>query len=521
MTDSTYTTWYADADGDGFGNSNDTTSSTIQPAGYVLNGDDCDDTNPIVYPGETWGSRCDEYNGYDDDCDGFIDEDGMLAWYIDNDEDGYGDPEDIDPVYSNCAEVPGHVTNNIDCDDTNYELNPGAWETCNNMDDNCNEEIDEDVQIEWHADIDQDGFGNFAITVFSCTYPDPAIHIYSHWVQNDNDCYDEEPLSHPGMPELCDGIDNNCDGAVDFNTAVYYPDLDHDYYGDINAISACDQSAYNNPDWIWDEQMYGGDCDDTNADIPSVFNNPEICNGLDDNCDGQIDEGSDYVYYWDADGDGYGGPSSPFFSLCPTPPANHVIDNTDCFEGDATIHPGATEVCNFYDDDCNGIANDITWYLDNDGDGYGNPDIINTTCPMPVNYVANNLDCNDSNAIIYPAAFEYCDGFDNDCDGSIDEDYEVSTFYFDGDNDSYGNPLNAGSFCSEEIAYNFGYIYNSNDCDDTNGNVYPFNDESCNDIDDNCNSEIDEGFNKEWHADIDHDGYGNFAITAISCSYPD
>ena len=100
----------------------------------------------------------------------------------------------------------------------------------------------------------------------------------------------------------------------------------------------------------------------------------------------------------------------------------------DCEPGDPNTYPGAPEICDGQDNDCDGEIDEdfsemTTWYLDNDGDGFGgNMEEIEDFCP-PDNYlyVNNNLDCDDDNPNINPNAEEIEDGIDNDCDGEIDE----------------------------------------------------------------------------------------------------
>ncbi|MBI4699016.1 MAG: thrombospondin type 3 repeat-containing protein, partial [Nitrospirae bacterium] len=149
----------------------------------------------------------------------------------------------------------------------------------------------------------------------------------------------------------------------------------------------------------------------------------EICNLADDDCDGQTDEGVNNTYYRDADADGYGNPSSST-AAC-TQPSGYVTNNSDCNDNNSAIHPGATEICNLADDDCDGQTDEgfvkYSYYRDADADGYGNPSVTIQACTATPGYVTNNTDCNDSNAAIRPGVVEICDGVDNNCNSLIDD----------------------------------------------------------------------------------------------------
>jgi hypothetical protein len=167
------------------------------------------------------------------------------------------------------------------------------------------------------------------------------------------------------------------------------------------------------------------DCDDANEAIHP--NAGEVCNAIDDNCNGNIDEGVTTTYYRDSDADGYGDGGNTA-QAC-TLPSGYVADAGDCDDTRGSVHPTASEACNGRDDDCDGTTDEgvkTTYYRDADGDGYGDP--VNTTeaCSVPSGYLSTAGDCDDARAHMYPGAVEGCNDLDDDCDGTIDEDCIVN-----------------------------------------------------------------------------------------------
>ena len=240
----------------------------------------------------------------------------------------------------------------------------------------------------------------------------------------EEDCDDTDASISPDADELCDGVDNNCDGEIDEDTAVdagtWYADADTDGYGDAGAaITTCSV-----PSGYTDDAT---DCDDTSADINPAAD--EYCDGIDNDCNGQTDEDSAVdasEWYEDADGDGYGNVNAPTVTC--SAPSGYVADNTDCDDTEPAAYTGATEYCDGVDNDCNGQTDDAssvdaaTWYGDADGDGFGSDQFTTIACSQPGGHVANDDDCDDYDATTNPLATEYCDGEDNDCDGDTDDD---------------------------------------------------------------------------------------------------
>ncbi|MEO6611997.1 MAG: MopE-related protein [Chitinophagaceae bacterium] len=325
------------------------------------------------------------------------------------------------------------------------------------------------------------------------------------------DCNDNNPAIHPGATELCNGVDDNCDGQIDEGVkTTFYRDADTDGYGNA-AVStqACTAPA--------GYVSNSTDCNDANIAIhPGAT---ELCNGVDDDCDGLIDEGAQTTFYRDADTDGYG--NAALSTQACTAPAGYVSNSTDCNDANIAIHPGATEVCNGVDDDCDGSIDEgvkTTYYRDADTDGYGNAANTTQACTVPAGYVTNSTDCNDANAAVHPGAIEVCNGVDDDCDGSIDEGVKT-TFYRDADTDGYGNAAVTTQACTLPA----GYVSNSTDCNDANAAVNPGVTEVCgNGIDDNCNGQVDEGCTNVSLSIADvtvNEAVGN-AIVSVTLSAP-
>ncbi len=171
-----------------------------------------------------------------------------------------------------------------------------------------------------------------------------------------------------------------------------------------------------------------------------------------------------------------------------------TVADGDCDDGAPTIFPGAPESCNGVDDDCDSIVDEDavdgdTWWSDVDGDGFGDPEAPQTGCTQPGGTVDNADDCDDSSELIAPGAEEHCDGVDEDCDDSVDEDaVDAVTWYADNDGDGFGVEGDVTAACEQPK----GYAGVAGDCDDIDGDAWPGAPETCSGTDSDCNGRIDD-----------------------------
>ncbi len=479
-------TWfYYDADGDGYGNVDESAEACAAPPGYREAYGDCDDLDPHKSPVAT--ESC---NGADDDCDGQTDEDASDAatWYPDSDGDGYGVAEGS--VVS-CEAPAGFVDNDDDIDDSRSDAYPGAVETCDGIDNDGDGQADEsgaEGEVDFYLDADADGHGDPAASIASCEEP-PG------YTPTGDDCDDADASIYPGAAEVdcADPVDRNCDGSVGFADA------------DADGYAACEE------------------CND--ADPGANPAATETCDGADNDCDGDADEDASDASTWypDADGDGHGGTTA--VQDCEGG-GGLVAVGDDCDDSDESISPSSSETCNGVDDDCDGVVDDdaldgvITW-IDADGDGYGDPAAATADCDGGGAGVTNGDDCDDSAYWVSPAGAESCNGVDDDCDGDVDESGATgeTTFYADHDSDGYGDASTVASACSAPV----GHVADATDCDDYDSSTSPGSSESCDGEDDDCDGEVDEGEASDaptWYLDVDGDGFGGVSATQVACDAP-
>ncbi|MBM4391296.1 MAG: putative metal-binding motif-containing protein [Deltaproteobacteria bacterium] len=271
-----------------------------------------------------------------------------------------------------------------DCDESDPLVNPNAAEACDGIDNNCDGQVDEGVLGTYYADADSDGFGDASLPEEACEAPAGSV-------ANADDCDDANGTVFPGAAEACDGLDNDCDGSIDEDvTTVWYEDADGDTYGnDASSVDGCESPGVG---WV----AVGGDCND--AEPKAWTGAAEVCDLIDNNCDGQIDEGLGTTYYADTDGDGYGDPANTATD-CAGAVDGWVSNADDCNDSEKLAWTGADEYCDDVDNDCNGLVDDdavdaVEGPADNDADGFGDPTATVWSCDP----AENTIDCDDGNA---------------------------------------------------------------------------------------------------------------------------
>jgi hypothetical protein len=511
-------TWYRDNDSDGYGDVEVTMQACTKPDGYVAQAGDCNDDDNTIYPGAT--EICD---GKDNNCNGQVDE-GLITsntttisacdtytwavngqtyntggtytyatgcnteilvltintsstWYRDNDSDGIGD---VEVTMQACAKPDGYVAVAGDCNDDDNTIYPGATEVCDGKDNNCNGQVDEglitsntttitacdtytwavngqtyytsgtythitgcntevlvltiNTSTTWYRDNDSDGYGDVEVTMQACTKPDG-------YVAQAGDCNDDDNSINPGATEGHAMVrTTTCNGQVDEGLIT----------SNTTTITACDTYT-----WAVNGQTYttSGTYTKVNACHTEIL---------------VLTINTSTTWYHDNDNDGYGDVEVTL-QAC-TKPDGYVAVAGDCNDDDNTIYPGATEICDGKDNNCNGQVDEglitsntttitacdtytwivngqtyntggtytyatgcnteilvltinasSTWYRDNDSDGYGDVEVTMQACAKPDGYVAQAGDCNDDDNSINPGATEICDGKDNNCNGQVDE----------------------------------------------------------------------------------------------------
>jgi hypothetical protein len=337
-----------------------------------------------------------------------------------------------------------------------------------------------------------------------------------------DDCDDEDAAVNANADELCDSVDNDCDGEVDeeaLDASAWYIDGDGDGYGDLagEALHCAPPIGF-----VTDPT----DCDDGDAGVhPTAV---EVCDGIDQDCDGTADDGAGIDYYEDLDGDGFGDPSTGQ-PLCDG--TGFVGNGTDCDDTVSGVHPGALEICDEIDNDCDELVDDddddlsaTLWYLDDDGDAYGDDAVTVVACAPVGTWATVGGDCDDSASTTNPGAPEVCGGGDEDCDGLDDnDDPDVS------DADSYAPDLDGDGFGATGAWYLSCFPPSDaslvdGDCDDADSAVFPGAPEVCGSgVDADCDgllADDDPDAAGAAYVDADGDSWGTTLAPITGCDPP-
>jgi hypothetical protein len=422
-------TSYADEDGDGWGDSASLTTTCSIEPGRVTRGEDCDDACPECTPAGV--ERCD--GARDEDCDGTADEGCACTIGSMRACPAGTDAGECVAGSQTCADgVWGPCTDRVD----------PVPEDCDGADDDCDTRIDEGLRRGCGSDVGacSRGYETCAAGAWgSCSATEPST-------------------------EVCNGVDDDCDGRTDERVGTtFYRDADGDGFGNASVTTVgCTAAA----GWV----AMAGDCNDTCRTCRP--GGTEVCDGtLDENCSMGVDEGCACT--------------TGATRACPD-----GVDTGECATGTQTCSAGrwgacsgriapTTESCNGRDDDCDARIDESLVQACGPSSEMG-------ICRRGTQTCSAGAWSTCAGAVM--ATTEICNGLDDDCDGTVDDGVLV-TFYADGDGDGYGTMASMLQACTMPA----GYAARAGDCDDSRDTVRPGAPETCNMLDDDCDTRIDDG----------------------------
>ncbi|QDG53073.1 hypothetical protein FIV42_20690 [Persicimonas caeni] len=465
--------------------------------------------------GAAFGALCRPPFGLDEDVDDSLcascqstqdcGDEGAICWNFQTGAAADGEAGTCLPSCSDNVDCPGGFVCDVSDDAQNSYCRPVEG-TCSNC-----------------RDHDADGFGDGRCADDGTTTPHDCDDV------NPDAYYAPNDPNH-AFPQFCGEFDYNCNGLSDAIEQV-----GADAFGAEHCTACFDTCSGAVPNGT-----------KTCSTVTSNGNSAPACTPLCDtdangepthaDCDGDVSNGCevtitnpDNLLYADTDGDGRGDLNSPLFLCDPNqnPPTGYVANADDCDDDNAAAYgagdagQAAEEVCDGVDNDCDGTVDEPTaidaqtWYADTDGDGEGDAATSQQACTQPTDYVANADDCDDGDDQRYSTNTETCDTKDNDCNGLVDDG--VTTRYFlDADTDGFGDPTNYRDECSQPS----GYVLDNTDCDDGDDEKAPNLSEACDQKDNNCDGEVDEGVTTTYYQDFDGDGFGSTHQPVEACSQP-
>jgi len=423
----------------------------------------------------------------------------------DNDSDGWSgtcgdcnDNPDWDPSAWNCPNNPNLCPHNLDdcfgdISKCAICINPDATECCDEKDNDCDKQLDDGIPNKV-TDFGGDNQGECQTQIESCQngiwdtiqWPivprselpsvpaeacnglddDCDLQVDEHYVSTPIGCGMgvcnrtgflicdnglEKNTCVPGNPgtEVCDGVDNNCDGNIDEG---YVPTPT------TCGVGVCVASG----------ELICSNGNETNTCTPGEPTSDANCNGIDDDCDGIVDD-------------------------------NYVETSTTCGEGLCLNDTGKLICVSGTPQEACTPLPQVTVYYDGDNDAYGNAANTQEVCTIPGGYLLTDDDCNDADATISPGADDICDVnknvIDKDCDATNNGELDCNDFCGDIDGDGYVTAEKYGEWGGVIPSIICPWIVDQGDCNDADAAVHPgANDINCNGVDDNCNGAIDEGY---------------------------